>query len=82
MAVTDDSLSASLRRASARLGTAMKLPAGRLPPGELARLQRQFRAVCAAAKSPGADAGACRRRLDALLHALDCLIDGKSGNKD
>lgn len=82
MAVTEESLPALLRRASARLGAAMKLPPGQLPPGELARLQRQFRAVCDAVKTPGADTALCRRRLDGLLAALDSLIDGKSGNKD
>ena len=82
MAVTDESLPALLRRVSARLGAAMKLPGGQLPPGELDRLHRQFRAVCGAVKSPGADAAACRRRLDGLLAALDSLTGGKSGNKD
>jgi streptomycin 6-kinase len=80
LAVTDDSLSAALRQASALLGAAMRLPPGQVPPAELARLQRQFRAVCDAAKTPGADPAACRRRADALLAALDSLNDGKSGN--
>jgi hypothetical protein len=81
LGVTNDPLSAGLRAASAGLAAVARLPPGRVPPAELDRLQRQFRAVCDAAKAPGADPAARGRRLAALLAELDSLTDGKSGNK-
>jgi hypothetical protein len=48
-----------------------RLVAEDLPPEARARLQRQFIAVCDAAKAPGADPQACMRRLEGLLAALD-----------
>jgi hypothetical protein len=74
---TDDDLAGVLRQARARLAGLTGLPAG-----ERERLHRQFIAVCDAAKMPGADPGACRRRLEAFLAALDNRHGGKSGNKD
>lgn len=54
-----------------------RLAAGELPPDLRARLQRHLIAVCDAAKAPGADPAACRRRLDGFLAALDVAITGK-----
>jgi hypothetical protein len=53
-----------------------------LPADLRARLQRQFIAVCDAAKRPGADMGACQRRLDGFLAALESIIANKSGYKN
>jgi hypothetical protein len=72
----DDDLAGGLRRALARLAAAPGLN-----PAERDRLQRQFIAVCDAAKAPGADAAAGRRRLDGFLAVLDSVIAGKSGYK-
>jgi hypothetical protein len=77
-----DDLAAALRDAGAALAAAAGLPPRVVPPGQLDRLRRQYIAVCTAAKVPGADQAACRRRLDGLMAALDCITDGKSGNKD
>jgi hypothetical protein len=78
-----DDLAAALRDAGAALAAAAAgLPPRVVPPGQLDRLRRQYIAVCTAAKVPGADQAACRRRLDDLMAALDCITGGKSGNKD
>jgi hypothetical protein len=68
-----DALAQRLHSARARLA------AQDLPPAVRARLQRQFIAVCDAAKTPGTDAAACQRRLDGLLAALDSMGAEKSG---
>jgi hypothetical protein len=74
---TDEDLARALRRAGARLAGLTGLPAA-----ERARLHRQFIAVCDAAKMPGADPAAGRRRLEQFLGALECRLGGKSGNND
>jgi hypothetical protein len=66
-----DDLARRLHAAQARLA------ALDLPPAVRARLHRQFIAVCDAAKTPGADPAACRRRLDGFLAALDDAIARK-----
>jgi hypothetical protein len=71
-----DALAARLQAAWERLAAAD------LPPQARARLHRQLIALCDAAKAPGASPGACRRRLDGFLEALDnALSDYKSGHK-
>jgi hypothetical protein len=67
-------LAAGLHDARARLAAAAR----DLPAADAARLQRQFIAVCDAAKAPGADAAAGLRRLAKFLAALDSVIAGKS----
>jgi hypothetical protein len=59
-----------------------RLVAQDLSPEVRARLQRHFIAVCDAAKAPGADPGACLRRLEGLLAALDRVVDKKSAYKN
>jgi hypothetical protein len=75
--VPDDELAAALRSAAARLAAAAR----DLPAPDAARLQRQYLAVCDAAKAPGADAATGRRRLERFLGVLDSVIAGKSGYK-
>jgi CobQ-like glutamine amidotransferase family enzyme len=53
-----------------------------LPADVRARLQRQFIAVCDAAKVPGSDRAACHRRLDGFLAALESVVANKSGYKN
>jgi hypothetical protein len=53
-----------------------------LPADIRARLQRQFIAVCDAAKVPGSDTAASQRRLDGFLAALESVIANKSGYKN
>ena len=69
----DDDLAAGLRDAGLRLAAAVR----GLPAADAARLQRQFIAVCDAAKAPGADAATGRRRLTGFLAVLDSVIAGK-----
>jgi hypothetical protein len=69
----DDDLASGLRSALARLAAAPGLT-----PAKRESLQRQFVAVCDAAKAPGADAAAGRRQLDRFLATLDSVIAGKS----
>jgi hypothetical protein len=71
-----DDLASGLRRAAARLARARAAA-----PAQAERLQRQFVAICDAAKAPDADPAACRRRLDGFLATLDSVIAGKSGYK-
>jgi hypothetical protein len=68
-----DALAQRLHAARARLA------AQDLSPEVRARLQRQFIAVCDAAKTPGTDASACQRRLDGFLAALDSVGAERSG---
>jgi hypothetical protein len=75
--VADDDLAAGLRAAAARLAAAVR----DLPAPDAERLQRQFIAVCDAAKAPGADAATGRRRMESFLDVLDSVIAGKSGYK-
>jgi hypothetical protein len=63
----DDALARRLHSAQARL------VAQDLPPEVRARLQRQFIAVCDAAKAQGADPETCLRRLEGLLATLDSV---------
>jgi hypothetical protein len=65
-----DDLARRLHAAQARLS------ALDVPPAARARLRRQFIAICDAAKTPGADPAACRRRLDGFQAALDDVIAG------
>jgi hypothetical protein len=67
-AASGDALAGRLHEARVRLAEQD------LPPETRARLQRQFIAVCDAAKAPGTDAAACQRRLDGFLAALDSVI--------
>jgi hypothetical protein len=62
-----DALARRLHSAQARL------VAQDLPPEVRARLQRQFIAVCDAAKAPGVDPEARLRRLEGLLAAMDSV---------
>jgi hypothetical protein len=71
-----DDLAVALRRAAARLARARAAA-----PAEAERLQRQYIAICDAAKAPGADPATCRRRLDEFAATLDSVIAGKSGYK-
>jgi hypothetical protein len=68
-----DALAQRLHAARARLA------AEDLPWEVRARLQRQFIAVCDAAKTPGTGTAACQRRLDGFLAALDNVSAQKSG---
>jgi hypothetical protein len=72
--VGDDTLARQLHGALARLAARDDLDLD-----VRARLQRQFIAICEATKRPGAAAGACEKRLDAFLAALDGEIARKSG---
>jgi hypothetical protein len=67
-----DELAARLHAAWARLASLD------LPPEPRARLHRQLIAVCDAAKAPGASPGACQRRLDGFLSALENAADNNS----
>jgi hypothetical protein len=68
---------------AARLHAAWKrLASLDLPPEPRARLHRQLIAVCDAAKAPGASPGACQRRLDGFLGALEKAADNNSGHKN
>jgi hypothetical protein len=71
-----DALATRLRSAQRRLA------APDLPPEARARLQRQFIAVCNAAKTPGTGGAACQRRLENFLAALEDVIAQSSGYKN
>jgi uncharacterized protein (DUF2267 family) len=71
-----DALARRLHAARARLA------ALDLPPEVRDRLQRQFIAVCDAAKVPGTGPAASERRLDGFLAALDNMIAENSGYKN
>jgi hypothetical protein len=70
----DDVLARRLHAAGARLAARDDLD-----PDALARLRRQFIAVCDAAKQPGTGAAACTRRLDIFQAAFDAETARKSG---
>jgi hypothetical protein len=71
-----DALARRLHSAQARL------VAQDLAPEVRGRLRRQFIAICDAAKAPGADPGACLRRLEGLLETLDSITAQKSAYKN
>jgi hypothetical protein len=71
-----DDLARRLHAAAARLAALDP------PPEVRARLQRQFIAVCDAAKTPGADQQGCLRRLEAALTSMDSVIDKKSAYRN
>lgn len=57
--------------ADALLAANARLAGSGLPRPILAQLQRQYIAICDAAKMPGASPASCWRRLDNVLTALD-----------
>jgi hypothetical protein len=67
-----DGLAAALQEAGARLA------APGIPEPDRSRLRRQFIAICDSAKTPGASPATVRRRLDALIAALEILIADNS----
>jgi hypothetical protein len=65
-------LAAALQQAGARLA------APGIPEPDRTRLRRQFIAICDAAKAPEASPATARRRLDALIAALEIVIADNS----